>query len=1198
MISTSRMKRFAECFSLGVLFCVSVIILTGCPAKPIKQDLPQASVEPAIDIKYLDAVGVDQVDDIRKKRLEFYEKALADRPTLYTQGVQGGIDRVSTFAAAIGVNAQTDEGVLERYQASTDYGTQAIQNNAELLESRIDHEKEVIANTNEINKAKVEAEIAITKAKAEAFATQITYLKKRLEELDSQAQDLTGEELTAVRAQQEELIKQLQTLTNISTTQELKTQVNSVEIVEEDGDNSEAAKKTVVNLSSQHPQVDAVQNSDLLEKFGNDLSSINTGLDKLLSERADGAGAQTKTAAFKSPPIERIRNDEAVVDYLLDGMRNSQLVSTTMYGGMTQRVLPFMFTFSPYKNTKSGYAARVILKPDPSQMHLIQKTALPYLKEIARQHQSALKFAYNYTSIKYKNSFQGSLLEKMMRLTKKGGLTETTIEAEQQQIYSDFSHILRIKSEPLKVDGQEFWRAYAIALKLVTNGIEKNIKNIGEKEASVTPQSMPEDSGYQLVADMDIYENILTQIKEFTGIQTETSKSSIMDLKLPRYMNFKADAWEQSLRLSEKVKSWSNEQWPNNNNISFFWADIDRLVGTICANILFHESFLIPNPLWPPPVKRTYKEKGVVDNVLSSDGKPLFLERGSIELRYDSAGGDYPATLPDPDEQIVATSIRKALFRLVQNTSREQVVELADTNTINTLMKAAVDLNKVSSSLGVNIGAEIAAAVSSSTAFIKRIPYAAPFSGVVNDDKKDGGQAYFGWRFYKVPVGAKADGAIEQAFKTTVLNSSVVVTIPEWMTGLEAVYQHFYDGEWQEVSREHIALPGAGLAGLDIRRDSSTFHAWVHYYLMNELDMNSSDFPSIHSCDSADRNTLYAVPGEQIAVCGSNLHGVKGLIFGGHYIEKVQRVSNNLLIFDSAPVKDHACWKKEEGPKNGGEQGGGQEYVRDSRQCSLLPLSDFGGQENTKALQVVWVKPDDNRPGDSQTLPDIFAADDVQLKKPTQSGENIEIEFSGYNIHGALKTEKFILDPMGDEGIVTGEKVTQKDNTWTYTAGKNDILNYCKRTPRSHCSVTLKVKETGVPERALTKVSFDKSIFDPFPNPTHKNPRIEPVFDSTNKFTNKYKFKIFISDYSHSFKTPRLRLNSSSIAPELTRLTEGDSRTFEANISVEDLKSVCNGWPGKIPTCKIEAIVEYPEIGDAIFPLNSAVFASIPPSGE
>ncbi len=75
-----------------------LMILASCAAKPIEQDL--SSGDAVVEIKYLDGVTMDIIDDTRTKRREFYEDALKNRKEEYSQGKQGAIDRVSTFAAA------------------------------------------------------------------------------------------------------------------------------------------------------------------------------------------------------------------------------------------------------------------------------------------------------------------------------------------------------------------------------------------------------------------------------------------------------------------------------------------------------------------------------------------------------------------------------------------------------------------------------------------------------------------------------------------------------------------------------------------------------------------------------------------------------------------------------------------------------------------------------------------------------------------------------------------------------------------------------------------------------------------------------------------------------------------------------------------------------------------------------------------
>ncbi len=206
-----------------------------------------------------------------------------------------------------------------------------------------------------------------------------------------------------------------------------------------------------------------------------------------------------------------------------------------------------------------------------------------------------------------------------------------------------------------------------------------------------------------------------------------------------------------------------------------------------------------------------------------------------------------------------------AVPRIVQNTSREHVVEVPDTAKINTLLSAGLTGNEVSQQLGLTLGAEIAAAISSSSAFIKRIPYAVPFTGqslCVGCERKEENNQSFGWKYYKTPSGVTQFGGIAQSFKTIPLNSAVVVSMPEWMSKPRAEYEISEDAgrTWKPVGGENIVLSGAALRGILAETGAMPFDTWVKYNIYREVD-DAVGLPRLKNCYGAGENIIYGNSG-------------------------------------------------------------------------------------------------------------------------------------------------------------------------------------------------------------------------------------------------------------------------------------------------------------------------------------------------
>ncbi|MCW5205965.1 hypothetical protein VU08_03405, partial [Desulfobulbus sp. F5] len=170
--------------SIPVTVCLT--LLASCVSKPIEQDL--ASGDATVEIKYLDSVTMDIIDDTRTKRRKFYEMALNDPDKKYSQGKQGAIDRESTFAAAINANAQRDKSVLERYSAEGNRQLSALENSEELGEALLDHHKESMKQLDALNAERVKGAASQAEAlqkKNEYAGLMFEHYLSALKEIDA-----------------------------------------------------------------------------------------------------------------------------------------------------------------------------------------------------------------------------------------------------------------------------------------------------------------------------------------------------------------------------------------------------------------------------------------------------------------------------------------------------------------------------------------------------------------------------------------------------------------------------------------------------------------------------------------------------------------------------------------------------------------------------------------------------------------------------------------------------------------------------------------------------------------------------------------------------------------------------------------------------------------------------------------------------
>lgn len=1194
--------------SISVTVCLS--LLASCVAKPVEQDL--ASGDATVEIKYLDSVTMDIIDDTRTRRRKFYETALNDPDKKYSQGKQGAIDRESTFAAAINANAQRDQSVLERYSAEGNRQLSALENSEELGDETIEHNKKLISQTNDLNDAKVKAVESqaetlaeLNKAKVEAANTLVKEYQAELERISGEMEELEKtlagykEDLKAATdAEKAELQKKITAIEGADGTRGSGSRFKTLQDKKEStagtlnklftdaaggiisnagllGTNMELNDKKFGSYPldptasitykwvadsndkinggkfvpeakyefnpSQLPQAAKPNDADYLSSALEKLDKIKAQIENLAS--SDSKKALDMGVKLNSPPIERIRNDEAVFDYLLDGYRNTQIYSGAEYGGMVRRVLPFSFTFTPGSSTKSGFSARVVLRPDQQQLDEAAKMIAPHLNAVNRDRIAG--YAQQYKKAEGEENFTRLMLTQEYD-DKCGDVTHAF--GSQENFYNEISYIW--PKTLIKPDEQQFWRAYHASVEAVIRALKSSTK--GEQSLAIYKYNLQ-----YVIADI---ENSINEINKANlahqhGHRLGLANSSHSDVQAAAAY---ATCVLNSI-LKEKTKLGSlgmQEDEKVSNLLDNFMKSIDHLVMNMTSAGLVHEVYLQGNLLFADAGKKMIH---VREDAVCPPGK----------------GRCYQASVADiqPNGVDFKKSIKEAAgIRIIQNTSREHVVEVPDTAKINTLLSAGGTGNEVTQQLGLTLGAEIAAAVSSSSAFMKRIPYAVPFTGqsLCNGcERKDDTQQSFGWKYYKTPSGVTQFGGVAQSFKTIPLNSAVVVSMPEWMSKLTADYEISEDAgrTWKKpVGGENIVLSGASLRGMIPGHASTPFDTWVKYHIYGDIDQ-SVGMPKLTSCygeksryqqnSGSASHFIYGSSNGATAICGQNLHGVKGILVGGRMIDDgIEKISSSLIKVKDFDLGPQDCPEPREGE---------QETCEHGDKCEVILLSDFGpshDKDNTYCLQFK------HEPKKGTANDDILTEPKVRVE-----AENVVV----YNIPDRFFdriTHYILSDKEGPEYEITINAGIPKFPILT-----SRLKDICLQKKSEPCTIDLFVRLKNEPTEItlLGKINMDElHLWDPFPT---EMPIME--FNECNSTTDNQECKIHIthSEYNQIFLpeflfigTQRKRVNPPA--------TVGNKYTF--TVSKANLKTYCAGSP--VSQCKVE--LTYTKADDIIINLG------------
>lgn len=1193
-------RRSIHRFSLPITVCLTLI--ASCTGKPIEQDL--ASGDATVEIKYLDSMTVDIIDDIRMKRREFYKDALTNKnwKKEYPQGTQGAIDREATIAAAINANAQRDQSVLERYSAEGSRQLSALENSEELGNEVLEHNKKIISQTNQLNDAKVQAVESqaetlaeLNKAKVEAVKVLIEEIqieRKKIDERISSLQEEASNAKKELRNIKQDIEGWERKLDNDLNNTELQGKIERAKIIEgelkktieniegtdgtpgaigalytqknalitsittlgtdsgkidtssllagltkipgqnqNDGivlDHSRLEKyvdpvtktthkwengawvpqsKEEINIT-QHPQAPAPDTPAYLAYAVKQLDSINNAITKLTNANPDEAIRGTKDKVL-APPIERIRNDEAVLDYLLDGYRDTQIYSGAEYGGMVRRVLPFSFVFTPGSSTKSGFGARVVLRPDQEQIEEAVAMIAPHLNAVNRDRLKGYSQRYEAAEVKIneENEIERDILTRDL-LYYDWNISECKMIPSNENTKSDefswnlFNAALEKSGFFHGNDRNIFWRAYSVSINALREALEDaKSGKVGQRKYGTNMYE------YDLTS---VAGELYSLLKEVNDIPTPEAPGSVYRLSLPDYSNNMHSSLSEICQIKKMIGVDINKNFRDEDNIKIhrFIDSVNDVIVNMTSAGLVYDLHLSSNPLF---------------SAQKNDSAEVKKEKRTITITKE--GSEYRAKLMEitQDSKNLKNAIAfSAQPRIIQNTSREHVVEIADTAKMNTLLAAAVTANEVTDKLGLNIGGEIAAALSSASAFIKRIPYAVPFTGQsFSIEKKDmfdpNENQTFGWKYYKTPSGATQMGGVAHSFKTTPLNSAVVVSMPEWMSRLNVEYQISHDGKnWERAGDEDILLSGASLRGV---LSGSGFDSWVKYHIYREVD-GSIGMPQLKSCygEKEENNIIFGNSKGDTAICGENLHGVKGVLVAGRYIDEIEKVSSNLIKVKSFRLDPNEC----AGGKN--------------LKCRVVLLSDFGAHEGADDYYLEFTSSEEQYEKiDLQGLVDPEA---------TTANDKIKVVFKNTEV----PVISYRLDNEERQAIIA----TDKKETREYS--KNELLKICLRNKnQEQCTIPLYGQVTiggktidGILHRIeMNKIGWwesypksDPSIYSKYVVESGSN-YIFSIAAAQNK-TFVLLDKILVNNKEHTF-------------------TFSNEESIDVSISKDDLKNFCKG---------------------------------------
>ena len=833
------------------------------------------------------------------------------------------------MAASIAANLQRDESVLEKYHSAQALETNEIDRADEFQRQLAEFEQQRMAQTQRINEAKTRLieeqgalrleEIKAAFGELEALRDQYTRLQEQrttlvaeLSNLESGNHDLTGDEaadeIQEKRSQLTAIDGEIDSIASLRSQSAAAARSLFGDDTDPNGQfvttltvpnltEGDAAAPTTINLTTNSPQSDNPKVGQQIAALASELQGVSDSVAKLLKGESDSAAALSNITDnnINSTPLERIRNKEATLEYLLERKRENQLTSTATFGGYVQRALPFEIGFHPGSRTQSGASARVLLSLfDEDLMHVSGKVNSVLSERIRAKTQHHLDYI-KAISGEQKDRFYRGLMS-----CGRGELWQCEGSARL------FSERARRASQQFGANHEntDLYRAWIAAIRyvLAINQPDRDCYDLKSEE--VVFDDFTKRRHRIQVGDAALAQ--LCRIKTqslLPGDSTRDSKSDTAGLLsyVEPFSDWQVlgEAMNQlTLAYGENLEFFNGRSEVPDPAALFDF--MEHLVSGIYTDIRLDDSSAIGH------LNRSHAKGG---GVISD-----------IRVQSRTSQGGYEVRISRPLSKENLDQYLRFLInpRIVDNTAKERVVEIADTEAVSRVLNAAVTANDVSSSLGATVGAGIVNALARSSAFKTRIPYAAPFTGVDQDANSDidglgalANTPYFGWTFYEVPTGIGKNGDIAYQFKPIPAQSTVIVTVPQWLRRIKATYQYRRPGEgWQSHSAEAIDL---GLKGASF----DDFGQFLEYEIFDSFSGQEAIHPVIGADASravgvaCDHESVIRVSrhSSQFALCGERLYGVRNLVVGGLVIPTadITRVSDHVLMVNTASLKVKAC---------------------------------------------------------------------------------------------------------------------------------------------------------------------------------------------------------------------------------------------------------------------------------------------------
>ena len=1175
--------------------------LSACATRDlsIDQNLPERDVE--FTFKYFSGYRVESLDGERKERLEKYNKWLSEDQT-FEQGVQGAIDSRQTVAASVAANLQRDKNVLEKYQAGQSFDTNQINRSDQFQRDLAQFESQRMDQTQRINEAKTQlieqqgalrleeikaafAELGSLRDQQEQLEQQRIVLRAQIADLEAGNHSLSEASLAStLKDKNEELddvfdeMKSLVALRAASAEQTRalfgdETDPNGrfvttlslpslTEVKLTEGEDGVVQTSQEVSLSTNVPQAEGANVNRQIGLLAEQLQGIDDGIGKLLKGDTDADAARSSIVNnnIDSSPLERIRNKEATLEYLLERKRDNQLTSTATLGGYVQRALPFEIGFHPGTQTRSGVSARVKLGLFEEDVAHVSAKVQAVLTDRMR--------AKAHRNILYIQQIRGERIlpfyEGLMACANARGVKRC------QDAVTQFTQRAEEARRSLGVNNADtdFYRAWMSAIRyvLAINQPEHNCEDRLSHDLSFDGVG---NRRHRIVVDRGVLDRLCRD--ESAGPQTIISGSEQKGEKnesRPGLLSY-VEPFSDWRALGKGLQQLTSVYGYDFSNVplmaspgvnpsgakSAVFEFIEQLAAAIYTDVRLDDSALG----FLNQAASAQADEGERPNIVSNihivtdpGGEDLFEANIKREISYGHLS-QYLRFLISP--------------KIVDNAARERVIEVADTEAVSRVLNAAISANEVSGSLGANLSAEVINALARSTAFKVRLPYATPFTGMDQAPGDNEGNIteasalshtpYFGWTFYQVPTGIGANGGLAYQFKAIPAQSTVVVTVPQWLRRIKAVYQYRHPGEgWRDHGVEAINLSLKG-ASFD------QFSQFIEYEIFDIFPDNSRIHPTLKASSNGsagqslqdsvatacDNDAVIRVSrhSDQFALCGERLYGVRNLIIGGLMLasEDLTRVSDNVMLVNAGPLTGKACLEPSD-PFLTEEQ-------RHRSICDIALVHEEGISKSS--VHFVWIDDQGTKP---KSTPDAAKPSGPKISKlvlETVAGLNDAYRvIIPYRFNKDNPIRSIFIDKRYPFNLTKRNK-TVLDGRIEHDIAKSHLMEFCADTTRTDCIIDVFKSETLNPEDV--KIGFIDMAdygFQPY-----RAPRLDTIKTWLSKTADPEVYRLNIRNYAHNafFPLRYVRVGNSRLQSDHTLANRPAADDIEFDIALGDLQSQC-----------------------------------------